>query len=161
MGFAHLVQHHRRAVLGSDLQLTADMVHYQLLHELVVLVLDEVVVTYSRADKDLFHALDLAYLTQHGKVFAVVNFKCGTGGGSKALLAHAKSLGELLVAGGTAEVRRGTAYIVYVALEIGHFCYALRFLQHRLLAPDGDTPALMEGDGAEVAVAEAAAVVGD
>lgn len=92
MGLAHFVKDYRRAVLGSDLELTADMVHYELPHEFVVLVLNEVVIAYTRADKHSFDALDLAYLPQHIKVLRVIYFKSRTGIRSKAFLAHAQSL---------------------------------------------------------------------
>ena len=40
MGLAHFVKNYRRTVFGSDFQLTAYVVHDELAHEFVVLVLN-------------------------------------------------------------------------------------------------------------------------
>lgn len=47
MRLAHFVQDYRRAVLRSDLELSAYVVFYQLTDKLIVLVLHEVVIAYS------------------------------------------------------------------------------------------------------------------
>lgn len=158
---AHFVKDYCRAVLWGNFELTAYVMHYQLFHELVVLVLDKVIVADSRTDKYFFHALDLAYLAQHGEILGVVNFKCGARLRCKTFLAHAESLGKLFITGGHSEIGCRAAYIVYVAFEIGHFRYSFRFRKYRFLAPYSNAPALMKGYGAEVAVAETAAVMSD
>lgn len=58
-----------------------------------------------------------------------------------------------------AEVGRGAAYVVDVALEIGEFCQRRDLANDALVAAARDHSALMEGQGAEAAAAEAAAVV--
>ena len=144
MGLAHLVQYHGGAVLGSYLQLPAYVVHYELLHKLVVLVLDKVIVPYAGAYEYFFYSLDPAYLPQQGKILGVIDFQGGAGRWSKTFLAHAQSLCQLLVAGGTAEVRSGTAYVMYVALEIRHFRDTLRLCENGLHAPYSHSSALMK-----------------
>lgn len=160
MRLAHFIENGCRAVFRSDLELTADVELYELAYELVILVLHKVVVTNSRAYENALDALNRAYFPEHCKVLGVVGFQSRTGCRRKALLAHTQSLGELFFAGGMAEIRSRSAHIVYIALEIRHFRDPLSLRKNRLLAADGDSPALMQSYRAEVAVAEAAAVVG-
>ena len=68
---------------------------------------------------------------------------------------------HLLAAGGKAEVCGGAAHIVDVALEIRLVSHALGFRHDAVRAAAGDPPPLMQLDGAEVAAAEAAAVLDD
>lgn len=95
---SHFVENCRRAVLRSDLELTADMIFYQLAHELVVLVSHEIVVSDSRAYKNALYALDLAYLPQHPEIFAVIGFERRTRRRRKTFLSHTQALAELLFA---------------------------------------------------------------
>ena len=67
---------------------------------------------------------------------------------------------QLLLAGGIAEVGGGAAHVVDVALEVGHLGDLPGLGHHRLNTAGADGTPLMEGQGAEVARAEAAAVVG-
>ena len=61
-------------MLRSDLELTADVVLYQLAHELVVLILHKIIVTDTGAYEHALDTLDLPYLPQKSKVFGVVDF---------------------------------------------------------------------------------------
>ena len=79
----------------------------------------------------------------------------------KALSALAQTVFQLMCAGGGTEICGGAAYVVDIALEIGERGEKLCFFKNALLASYGNSPALVECDGAEVAVSEAPSVVGD
>ena len=55
-------------------------------------------------------------------------------------------------------IRRGTAEVGEVALEVGHLYHLLHLFQYALLRTAGDELALMGGDGAEGTAAKASAV---
>ena len=138
------------------------MVLYQFLEEGVVRVGHQVVEPDTAADEHLFHARQLPHPAQNFKVVAVIHDHVGAGGGSKAVFAagaHAPQ--HLLPAGGKAEVCGGAAHIVDVALEIRLVGHALGFCHDAVRAAAGDTAALMQLDGAEVAAAKAATVLDD
>ena len=159
---AHVGQRVGGTVLRSHLQLTGHMVLYQFLEEGVVRVGHQVVEPDTAADEHLFHARQLPHPAQDLQVVAVVHDHVGAGGGGKTVLAagaHAPQ--HLLPAGGKAEVCGGAAHIVDVALEIRLVGHALGFRHDAVRAAAGDTPPLMQLDGAEVAPAEAAAVLDD
>ena len=97
MRLAHQVKHLVTCVFRSDFKLTADMMFDKLLEKLIVLILHHIVISYTRTDKytlDIFYG---AYLSEHFKVFAVVDLKSGARLGSKALFALAKSCFFLLI----------------------------------------------------------------
>ena len=86
----------------------------------------------------------------------------GAGGGGQALAAvFAHPPLQLPVAGGAAEVGGGPPHVVDIPLEAGVVGHPLRLFQHRLGRAAGDVPPLVDGDGAEVAAAEATPVVDD
>ena len=150
------------AVLRGDLQLSGHMVLHQLLEEGIVRVSHQVVEPDAAADEHLFHARQLPHPAQNFKVVAVIHDHVGAGGGGKAVLAAgAHAAQHLLAAGGEAEVCGGAAHIVDVALEIRLVGHALGFLYDAVGAAAGDASALMQLDGAEIAAAEAAAVLDD
>ena len=161
VGLAHGVQNVAGAVLRGHLQLTGDVVLDQLLEKGVVGVLHHIVVPDSRPDEHPLDPRQLPDLPQQLQIVPLVGVQGRTGGGGQALSSHAEALFLLLFAGGMPEVGRGPAHIVDVALEPGQRGQELCLGQHRFLAADGDLPPLVEGDGAEVAVAEAPPVVGD
>lgn len=98
---------------------------------------------------------------RNAQVFAVVHLQCLAGFGSKALFPRTHPGFCLLFAGRQPEVCGRTAHVVDIALEVGHFGDLFCLFQDGFLAAAGDAPSLVQGDGAEVAVAETAPVVGD
>ena len=148
-------------MLGSHLQLTADVVGNQLSEKALILILNKIVKADARTDKHLFNSLNFTQLAEHCKILTVVNLQGGAGLGSQALFILAKACRQLFLAGRSPEIGGGAAYIVDVALEIGHFGEQLCLTKNRLFAAAGYRAALMIGDGAKIAGTEAAAVMGD
>ena len=105
----------------------------ELTEEGIVLVKYEVVESYARADKDLFHTLDLLDLTQHMRVLGVIHLQILTRCGGKTLFAGTNAALSLLVAGGVTEVSRRSADVIYIALEVGHGGDKLSLLNNTLL----------------------------
>ena len=148
-------------MLGGYLQLTADVMGNQLSEKALVIILDKIIEAYARTNKHLFYAGYGAQLAEHCKILTVVNLQGGTGLGSQALFILAKACSKLFLARWSPEIGGGAAYIVDVALEIGHFGEQLCLTKNRLFAAAGYRAALMIGDGAKIAGTEAAAVMGD
>ena len=73
MRLAHLVQNMVDTVLWCNLELSADVVFYQLLHKGWVWISDCIIVADARADKHFLDALDLAQFAQQVDIFAVVD----------------------------------------------------------------------------------------
>ena len=161
IGLAHIVQHPAADMLGRGAQLAADVVFGQLLQQRAALVVQQVVVADAAADKDLFDARQGAQPPQHAQVGRLVEIDVGAGRREQALAVGAGARRPLLPAGGMAEVGRRPADVVDVALEGRVGDHARRLAQHRFLAARRHAPALVHHQGAEVAAAEAAAVVGD
>ena len=159
-GLAHEVQHMVADVLRGHPELARDVVFHQLPEEGVVLVRQQVVEADAAADEDLFHPGQGPELPQQLHVVRVIRPEIPAGPGEEALLPGADPLGELLFAGGEPEVGRGAAHVVDVALEFRVFGHAFSFPEDGLVAPGLDDAALVEGDGAEGAAAEAAPVGG-
>ena len=105
MRLAHFVKHSRGAVLGSDLELTAHMIFNKLPYEIVILILEQIVISYARADKHFFDLRQISDLTQDVEIFAVVNGKIGAGLRCKAFFALAEASLLLPVAGRPPEIR--------------------------------------------------------
>lgn len=91
MRLAHFIEHHRRAMLGGDLELAADVVGYKLPEEAVVLILKQVIIAYARADKDLLDLGERAHGAQDIEILGVVGLEPRARLGGKAFLALAKS----------------------------------------------------------------------
>ena len=117
-------------MLGSYFELTAYVMLYKLTHELVVLVLHKVVVAYSRTDEHSLYALYLTYLPEKCKVFRMVGFQRRTRSRCKTFLTHTESLAELFFAGGMPEIGCRPSNVMYVTLEIGHFCYSFNLFKY-------------------------------
>ena len=161
-GLAHVGQGVGSAVLRGHLQLAGHMVLHQLLKEGIVRVCHQVVEPDAAADKHLFYPRQLPHPAQDLQIIAVVHDHVGAGGGGQAVFAAGAHPPEhLFPAGGEPEVGGGTADIVDVALEIRLVGHALGFLHDAVRTAAGDPAALMQLDGAEVAAAEAAAVLDD
>ena len=90
----------------------------------------------------------------------MIGDQIGAGLGGKALAVGAHAVLQLLLTGGVAKIGGGAAHVVDVALEVGHLGDLLGLGHHRLNAAGADGATLMEGQSAEIAGAEASAVVG-
>ena len=137
------------------------MVLDQLEEELVVVVGHHIIVAQARAHKDLFDARDRAQPAQQGQIVPVVGLQVFAGGGEQAALIPAQAVLFLVVTRREAEVCRRAADVVDIALEVGVPGDLLGLAHDRIVRAGLDIAALMEGQGAEVARAEAAAVVDD
>ena len=158
---AHQAQHAVVAVLGRDLELTADVIAHQLAEEGVALVAEHVVKADARADEHLFHLRQRLDRAEQLDVLAVVGDEVLAGRGRKAFPPGADAVGELFFARTVAEIGGRAADVVDVALEIRHFGDELRLADDRLDAARPHGAPLVERERAEVAAAEAAAVVRD
>ena len=161
MGLSHVIQHPVDTVLRGHLELAGHVIFHQLGEELPVPVLHQVVEPDAGADEHLFDAGDGPDLPQQLEVVGLVGVQVGAGLGGQAgpVPAHARL--ELLLTGGMPEIGGGPAHVVDVALKAGVLHQALRLPQHALVAPGGDGPPLVEGQGAEVAGPKAAPVMDD
>ena len=159
---AHHRQHGVRHVLGRHLQLAAHVVGAQLVQERVAVLAvgQHVVEPDARAHEHLLHARQLAQPAQQTQVVGVVGPQLLAGLGVQAALVRARARFQLLGAGRRAEVRRGAAHVVDVALEVGLLDDGPRLLHQRVVAARLHDAPLMEGERAERALAEAAAVAG-
>ena len=155
---AHIVQHPVRDVLGRDLELAGDVVQDQLLQKGGIGVGQQIVKTDAAADKDLFDARQGAELLQQGDIVPMLRDQIFARAGEQALPRRTGAGSRLFVAGGAAEICRRPADVVDVALEIGRFRHFPRFAQNGFVAAHLHDAALMEGQRAERAAAEAATV---
>ena len=160
-GLAHIVQHPGADVLRRHLQLAADMVPHQLGEKVAVFVPEHIVKADAAADEHLFDPGDGPQLPQGGQIAALIGVEIGTGCGEQALAVGAGAVLLLLLAGRVVKVGGGAAHIVDIALEIRIGGDEPCLPQHAFLAPGGHIPPLVEGQGAEIAGAEAATVVDD
>ena len=161
-GLSHEGEHVVGDVLGRHAQLARHVVGAQLADELLaVRVGHDVVEADARAHEDLLHAGKLAQLAQQVDVGGVVGAQVAARFGEEALLGGAHASLELLGAGRCLEVRRGAAHVVDVALEVGQLRERPGLAHERLVAARLQAPPLVEGQRAEAAAAEAAAVGGE
>ena len=124
-------------------------------------VLHQVVKADARPDKHLFYAGDGPQLAQQHHIIGVVGVQVGAGLGGQAGPVFTHAVFQLLLAGGSAEGGGGAAHVVNIALEAGMAGEGGDLPDDALVAPAGDGPPLVEGQGAEIARPEAAPVVGD
>ena len=156
---AHVAENAVDAMLGSDLQLTADVMAHELSEEVAVLVLQHVVKADAGADENLFDSGYLPQLAQQGKVVAVVCVQIGAGRGGKTAAIGAHALFQLLGAGCVAEIGGGAANVMDVTLEEGMLGEAFNLFYNGFVAAGSYHAALVESKGTEVAAAETASVV--
>ena len=161
IGLAHIGENTCRAMLGRNLELSRNVVADELAEEGVVGVCHEVVKADSRADEYLFDSGNSLDRLDQIVIFLVIDLEVGAGLGREAFAVRANAAFELFIAGGSAEIRRGTADVVYVTLEIGHFNDLARLGENAFLRATANASSLMECESAEIAGTEAAAVVRD
>ena len=145
-------------MLRRDLELPGDMVLHQLLEKRRFMVGQKIVKPDTAADEDLFDPRQLPQLSQELEIVTVIGLQIFAGGGEETLLVGAGTVGQLLLTGGLAEICRGAADIVNIALEGRIFRHVPRLGQDGFVASRLDDAALVEGQGAEAAAAEAAPV---
>ena len=159
VGLAHTAKNRGRTMLGRDLELTADVVAYKLLEKALIGICKQIVEADARADKYLLYPRQRLDSFDKLDVFGVICHEVLAGRGREALARRADSVAELLFAGGVAEVRRRSADVVDIALEIGHLGDLLCLLKHALDASRAHGAPLVERERAEIARAEATAIV--
>ena len=133
---------------------------YHFPQEGVVLIAHEVIKADAAADKDLLDAGEFPELTKETEIVLMIHLQIFTGSGEQTLAVGAYALGELLGAAGVAEVCRGAAYIMDIALEVRVRNHLVRLIDDGLVAAGLDDAALVERQCAEIASAKAAAVAG-
>ncbi len=117
----------------------------------------DVVEADAAAHEHLLHPGQAPQLAQEACVVTVVGLERRAGLRAQAAAVDAGAPGALLGAGRSAEVRRGTAHIVDVALEVGLGGHGAGLFQKRLVGAARDDAPLMESECAEGAFAEATA----
>ena len=125
---------------------------HQFLEKGILLVSQQIVKANTASHKDLLHPRDFSQLSQQGNIVAVIGTHILAGGGVEALPSSASTLGQLLFAGGVAEVGGGTAYVMDVALEIRVFGHQLCFRENGFVTPGLDDAPLVEVQRAERAL---------
>ncbi len=146
---------------GRDLELSTDVMLDKFLQKRAAFVRQRVVKAHAGTHKHLFYPRQGAQGAEDIHVFAVVGDKVFARRGEQALPALAGPVFQLALAGRLAEVGRGAADIVDIALKIAIAGKQPGLGQNRFLAAGGDDAALVKGEGAEVAGAKAAAHVGN
>ena len=157
------LSHHRKsiigAMLGSNLELTRNMVLHKLSEERVVGVTHQIIESDSGPDEYALHACDALYLTKHIRILGVVHLQIFTRRRRKALSVRTNAYLLLFVARRVSEIRGRTAHVVNISLEIRSCSNTARLCQDALLAPGAHLSALVECDSAEIARAKASTVV--
>ena len=163
---AHDAQHTVAGVLGGHLEASADVAGDEfagvfagaLVHLRILALMEQEVVAHTASDERLLDTGQGIDGVVDVEQRAVVGIQVGTHLGMDArrplaLLAQVE-VGALHAV----HVGAGSAQVAQVALEVGQLHDGLHFAQDALLATAHDELALMGGDGAEGASAEASAV---
>ncbi len=119
------------------------------------------VVAEAGGDEDLLDALQAAHLAQQFHLRVVVHLQHRAERGGQAAAGRADAAGELLGAFEAVHVGGRAAQVVDIAFEFGDVGELAGFRQDRLRAAPAHGAPFVDGDGAEVALAVAAAVGGD
>ena len=152
----HLRQRPALGVLGRDLQVAADVVRDQFLH--VLGRLHRQVVAQARADQDLLHAAQRARAAVQLDQRAVVGVQVRADAGVDAARLAAGGLDGRALAADAPHVGRGPAEVADDAGEtLDLVADVLDLADDRVFAAALDDAALVLGDRAEGAAAEAAA----
>ena len=154
----HTVKHGVVDMLGRDFKLTADVIGYEFPEKRPVGIVHKIIESYSAPDENLPDLGQSPEPSQKRKIPAVIDFKVRTGFPTYTLPVGTNAAFELFIARGTAEIRRRTAYVVNIALEVGHFRKSNGFSYDRIGASRLNYPSLMKGNRAETAIPETASV---
>ena len=145
-------------MLRRDLQLSADMVHAEFPEEILLFICEHIIETDSGTDKDLLDLRKRPEFPEECDIIRVIRDQVLAWLREQTLFSRTCSVFQLFFAGREAEVRRRTADIMDIAFEIRLVCQIFGLLDNRLMAPNLDDPALVEGQRTEAAAAETAAV---
>ena len=158
MRFSHTVEDSVGAMFGRNFQLPADMILHEFLKKLLVLILDQIIVSYAAPYKDLFDARQSPYAPKYLQILRMIGLHRGTRIRSKTASVRAKTL---FVAGGMSEIRGRTADVVYIALEIRRPSYLFGFADNAVLCSRRNIASLMKNYRAEITAAETSPVMRD
>ena len=158
--FAHFGEHVVGDVLGRHAELSAYVILAEFTQKRPVLVCQKIVEPKTRPHKHFFDSGQRAEFAKEGQIVAVIHLEVWTGLGIETAAVVTGAFRELFVTGGAAEFRCGAADVMDVALEIGVLQADPGLSEDRLMAPALDNAALVEGQRAEVAVAETPPVGG-
>ena len=147
-------------MLGCNLKLTRNVASYKLAEEGVVAVVNKVVEANTRPYEHLFDAVYPLDIAKKGCVFGMIDLEIFTRRRREAFSARTNTVFLLLLARGVSKVCGRAANVVYIALEIRHFCDNMRLAHNAFVATGAHLSALMKGESTEVTSAKAAAVVG-
>ena len=95
----HFIQHCRIDMLRSDLQLTADMMLYKLIEELIIFIIHQVIIADTGTDKHLFHSWQCAHCPKNFQIAAVIHLQICTALGKQTLPILTRAVFPLLIAG--------------------------------------------------------------
>ena len=122
------------AVLGSNLELTADMLFDKAAEERIAFVCEHIIIPYAGADEHLLYSGDALDALQQLDVFAVVGDEVRTRGRRETAAIRAYAVLELPLACGTAKIRRRTANVVDISLKVGQGRQQLGFAHDAVYA---------------------------
>ena len=163
-GLAHQVEDVGAGVLRSHFQASADMARDELARVflrrsvglLVLAAMEQQVVAHARSDKTLLDAGERIDGMVDVEQLLVTGVEVGTDLGMDAGGALAVLAGLEIAPVHAVHIGRRTSEVAEVAFEPGHLNDLAHLAQDVLLRPAGDKLALVGGDGAEGAAAEAA-----
>ena len=130
------------------------MVLHQFPEEFFILIIDQIIKTYSGTDKYFFHFWNLPQFPEQGQVIRVINVQVFTGSWKQALFLRAYAFRELLLTGRMPEICRRPSHVMDIALKVLIFRHKLRFPDEGFVASRLDNPSLMESQRTEIAAAE-------
>ncbi len=145
-------------MLRCQAQLARGVVLGKLLDEGMVGVEHRIVEADAASDEDLLHSWKLSELPQEVHIALVGDREVLAGSRREAAPVRAGTCCRLLLAGTDHELGSGATHIVDIALEVRVVGHGLSLAQERFLASCLDDPALMEVQGTEGTLAEAASV---
>lgn len=160
-GFAHRAQGAFTDVLRCHFQLPTDMMAADLFQETGLLIHQNGVKPDPGTDKDLFHTVERSNFLQDAQIRPVIGAQSRAWLRRDALAVLADPSLLLLGTARFKEIGGRSTEVMDIAFEIGVRDQGLCFVYNRRFAAPGDDPAMMEGDGAEMATAVATAMAVD
>ena len=148
-------------VLRGHFQLTADVMAADFLEKTGLLVHQDGVKPDPGSNENLFHAIEGTDLFQDAQIRAVVGAQSRAWLRRDALAVFADPPLLLLGTARFKEIGGRSTEVVDITFEIGVRDQGLGFVQNRRFAAPGDDPAVMEGNGAEMAATVATAMAVD
>ena len=158
---AHLLQYPVRDVLWCHTHLSRDVILADLAEELLIRIRHEVIEAEAGSDKDLLHPRQRTHFAEQLHIVAVIDLQVLTRLWPETFATDTGALRELLLAGWSTELGGRTTDIEDVALEFLILRDLLRLREDAFVGAALHDTSLMHGEGAEIALAEAAAALGD